>query len=89
MNDSGAMQAGHYWTHIKDGDNSGWLKYNDTSVIATPFMGLSSTSSYVFFYVATYIFCKTLQEGLTACLIFGCDVPTYKSSPAKKPTVPA
>ena len=53
INPSGTLQAGHYWAHIKDDDNRGWLKCNDTSVIATPFSGLSSTSSYVFFYVAT------------------------------------
>ena len=41
---SGTMQGGHYWAHIKNEDNSGWLKSNDTSVIATPFSGLSSTS---------------------------------------------
>ena len=53
INQSGTMQAGHYWAHIKNEDDSDWLKCNDTSVIATPFSGLSSTSSYVFFYVAT------------------------------------
>ena len=53
INQSGTMQAGHYWAHIKNEDDSGWLKCKDTSVIAKPFSGLSSTSSYVFFYVAT------------------------------------
>ena len=53
INHSGTLQAGHYWAHIKDEDNRGWLKCNDTSVIATPFSGLSNTSSYVLFYVAT------------------------------------
>ena len=52
-NHSGTIQAGHYWAHIKNEDNSGWLKCNDTSVIATPFSGLSSFSSNVSFYVAT------------------------------------
>ena len=52
MNHSGTMQAAHYLAHIKDEDNSGWLKCNDTSVIVTPFSGLSSTS-YVFFHVGT------------------------------------
>ena len=52
INHLGTLQAGHYWPHIKDKDNRGWLKYNDTSVIATPFSGLSNTSSYVFFFVA-------------------------------------
>ena len=52
INHSGTLQAGHYWAHIKDKDNRGWLKCNDTSVIATPFCGLSNTSSYVFFFVA-------------------------------------
>ena len=45
INHSGTMQAGHYWAHIKNEDNSGWLKCNDTSVIATLINGLSSTSS--------------------------------------------
>ena len=58
INHSGTMQAGHYWAHIKDEDNCGWLKCNDTSVIATLFSGLSNTSSYVLFYVATEIFVK-------------------------------
>ena len=53
INHSGTMQAGYYWAHIKNDNNNGLLKCNDTSVIATPFSGLSSTSSYVFFYVAT------------------------------------
>ena len=53
INHSGTLQAGHYWAHIKDEDNRGWLKCNDTSVIASPFSGLSNTSSYVFFYAAT------------------------------------
>ena len=53
INHSGTLQAGHYWAHIKDGDNRGWLKCNDTSVTATPFNGWSNTSSYVFFYAAT------------------------------------
>ena len=53
INHSGTLQAGHYWAHIKNEDNSGWLKCNDTSVIATPFSGLSNTSSYVLLYVAT------------------------------------
>ena len=53
INHSVTMQAGHSWAHIKDEDNSGWLKYNGTSVIGTPCSGLSSTFSYVFFYVAT------------------------------------
>ena len=51
INHSGTLHAGHYWAHIKDEDNRGWLKCNDTSVIATPFSGLSNTSSYVLFYV--------------------------------------
>ena len=51
-NHSGTLQAGHYWAHIKDEDNRGWLKCNDTSVIGTPFSGLSNTS-YVLFYAAT------------------------------------
>ena len=50
INYSGTLQAGHYWVHIKDKDNRGWLKCNDTSVIATRFSGLSNTSSYVFFF---------------------------------------
>ena len=41
INHSGTLQAGHYWAHVKDEDNSGWLKCNDTSVIATPSSGLS------------------------------------------------
>ena len=53
INNSGTLQTGHYWTHIKDEDNRGQLKCNDTSVIATPFNVLSNTSSYVFFYTAT------------------------------------
>ena len=53
INHSRTLQAGHYWSHINDEDNSGWLKCNDTSVIATPFSGLSNTSSYVFLYIAT------------------------------------
>ena len=53
INHSRTLQAGHYWYHINDEDNSGWLKCNDTSVIATPFSGLSNTSSYVFLYIAT------------------------------------
>ena len=44
INHSGTLQAGHYWVHIKDEDNSGWLKCNDT-VLATPFSGLNNTSS--------------------------------------------
>ena len=28
--DSGTLQASHYWAHIKDENNRGWLKYNDT-----------------------------------------------------------
>ena len=52
MNHSGTMQAAHYLAHIKDEDSSCWLKCNDTSVIVTPFSGLSSTS-YVFFHVGT------------------------------------
>ena len=50
---SGTLQAGHYWAQIKDEDNHGWLKCNDTSVIATPFSGLRDTSLYVLFYVAS------------------------------------
>ena len=53
INHSGTLQAGHYWVHIKDEDKRGWLNCNDTSVIATPFSGLSNTSSYVLFYVAS------------------------------------
>ena len=53
INYSGTLQAGHYWAHIKDDNNRGWLKCNDTSIIATPFSGLSNTSLYVLFYVAT------------------------------------
>ena len=53
LNHSGTLQSGNYQTYIKDEDNSGWLKCNDLSVIATPFNDLSSTSSYVLFYVAT------------------------------------
>ena len=53
INHSGTLQAGRYWAHIKDEDNRGWLKCNDNSVIATPFSGLSNTSSYVLFYVAS------------------------------------
>ena len=56
INHSGTLQAGHYWVRIKDEDNRGWLKCNDTSVIATPFSVLSNSSSYVFYYAATYIF---------------------------------
>ena len=52
-NHSGTLHTGHSWAHIKDDDNRGWLKYNDTSVIAIPFGGLSYTSSYILFYVAT------------------------------------
>ena len=48
INHSGTLQAGHYWVHIKDEDKRGWLNCNDTSVIATPFSGLSNTSSYVY-----------------------------------------
>ena len=33
--DSGTMQAGHYWAHIKNEDNSGWLKCNDTGYCNT------------------------------------------------------
>ena len=53
INLSGTLHAGHYWAHIKDEDNRGWLKCNDTSVFATLFSGLSNASSYVSFYVAT------------------------------------
>ena len=53
INHSGTVEVGHYWAHFKDEDNHGWLKCNDTSVIATPFSGLSNTSSYVLFYVAS------------------------------------
>ena len=49
INHSGTLQAGHYLVQIKDKDNHGRLKYNDTSVIATPFSGLSNTL-YVFFF---------------------------------------
>ena len=56
INHSGNLQASHYWVHIKEEDNCGWLKCNDTSVIATPFSVLSNSSSYVFFYAATHIF---------------------------------
>ena len=52
INHSGTLQAGHYWAHIKDEDNRGWLKCNDASVITTPFSSLGNTS-YVFFYAAT------------------------------------
>ena len=48
INHSGTLPAGHYWAH-----NRGCLKCNDTSVIPTPFSGLSNTSSYVLFYVGT------------------------------------
>ena len=47
------LQAGHYRAHIKDEDNHGWLKCNDTSVIATSFSCFSNTSSYVLFYVVS------------------------------------
>ena len=53
INHSGTLQVGHYWAHIKDEDNCGWLKCSDTSVIATPFSGLSNTSLHVLFYVAS------------------------------------
>ena len=53
INHSGTLQASHYWAHIKDEDNGGWLKCNDTPVTETPFSGLSNTCSYVFFYAAT------------------------------------
>ena len=53
INHSGTLQAGHYWAHIKDEDNSGSLKYKDTSVIGAAFSGLSNASSYAFFYAAT------------------------------------
>ena len=53
INDSGTLQAGHYRAHIKDEDNRGWLKCNDTSVIATSFSGFSNTSSYVLFYLVS------------------------------------
>ena len=53
INHSETLQAGHYWAHIKDEDNLGLLKCNDTSVTATPFSVLSNTSSYVFFDTAT------------------------------------
>ena len=49
---SGTPQVDHNWAHIKDEHNSGWLKCNDTAIIAAPFSGLSNTSSRVFFYVA-------------------------------------
>ena len=53
INHSWTLQADYYWAHKKDEDNSGWLKCHDTSVIATPFSGLSNASSYVFVLVAT------------------------------------
>ena len=52
INQTRTLQAGHYWAHIKDEDNRGWLKCNNTSVIATPFSVWSNSSSYVFFYTA-------------------------------------
>ena len=53
INHSGTLQGGHYWAHIKNEDHCGWVKCNDTSVIATSFIGLRNTSSYVLFYVAS------------------------------------
>ena len=61
--DSGTMQAGHYWAHIKNEDNSGWLKCNNTSVIATPVSGLSSTSSYVFFFFTVKLQSRVTGSG--------------------------
>ena len=88
INHSGNLETGYYWAHIKDEDSSGWLKCIDTSVIATSFSGLSNTSLCLL-VCSNFDFCKILQGGLTACLIFGYDVPTYNSSPARKSTVPA
>ena len=71
INHSGTLQAGHYWAHIKDEDNSGWLKCNDTSVIAKPFSGLSNTSSFVFFlgvWLCVLSLCVTSPHATTVQL---------------------
>ena len=74
INNSGTLEAGHYWAHIKDEDNRGWLKCNDTSVTATSLSILSNTSS-GFLLHSNLSFWIMLQGGLTPHLICRCDFP--------------
>ena len=55
INHSVTLQVGHCWAHIKDKDSRGWLKCNDPSVIAMPFIVVSNSFSYVFFYAAIFV----------------------------------
>ena len=90
INHSGTLQAGHYWAHKNDEDNRGWLKCNDTSVIAINTFHWFKQHFFMCFLLCSNLnFSIILQGDLTPCLILGCDVPTYNPSPARKSTAPA
>ncbi|XP_057294721.1 ubiquitin carboxyl-terminal hydrolase 51-like [Hydractinia symbiolongicarpus] len=50
INHSGSLNAGHYWTHIKDRTTNSWYLCNDKAISKVDPRTPNSTTSYVFFY---------------------------------------
>ena len=51
INNSGNLNAGHYWAFINENTSNSWLQCNDRSVLKVKPSALNNNSCYVLFYV--------------------------------------